>query len=107
MDPDNVDALCDRAELYVSQQMYEEAIKDYQKAKDVENHPQKVHESSRSLSSTNPRRNHPSALSGTLTPIGKQNAEPLRCLALRARTGRLGCIPLWAYQAAASLGINF
>ena len=42
MDPDNVDALCDRAELYVSQQMYEEAIKDYQKAKDVENHPQKV-----------------------------------------------------------------
>ena len=43
MDPDNVDALCDRAELYVSQQMYEEAIKDYQKAKDVENHPPKVH----------------------------------------------------------------
>ena len=42
MDPENVDALCDRAELYVSQQMYEEAIKDYQKAKDVENHPQKV-----------------------------------------------------------------
>ena len=42
MDPDNVDALCDRAELYVSQQMYEEAIKDYQKAKEVENHPQKV-----------------------------------------------------------------
>ena len=42
IDPDNVDALCDRAELYVSQQMYEEAIKDYQKAKDVENHPQKV-----------------------------------------------------------------
>ena len=42
VDSDNVDALCDRAELYVSQQMYEEAIKDYQKAKDVENHPQKV-----------------------------------------------------------------
>jgi hypothetical protein len=42
MDPDNVDALCDRAELYVSQQMYEEAINDYHKAKDVENHPQKV-----------------------------------------------------------------
>ena len=106
MDPDNVDALCDRAELYVSQQMYEEAIKDYQKAKDVENHPQKVHESSRSLSSTNPRRNQPSALSGTLTPV-KQNAEPLRCLALRTRTGRLGCIPLRAYQAAASLDISF
>ena len=42
MDQDNVDALCDRAELYISQQMYEEAIKDYQSAKEVENHPQKV-----------------------------------------------------------------
>ena len=42
LDPDNVDALCDRADLYISQQMYEEAIKDFQKAKDVENHPQKV-----------------------------------------------------------------
>ena len=44
LDPDNIDALCDRAELYISQQMYEEAIKDFQKAKEIENHPQKVHD---------------------------------------------------------------
>ena len=32
MDPSLVDALCDRAELYISSEMYEEAIKDYQAA---------------------------------------------------------------------------
>ncbi len=42
LEADNVDALCDRAELYINNQMYEEAIKDFQKAKGVENHPQKV-----------------------------------------------------------------
>lgn len=41
-DEENVDALCDRAELFISHQMYEEAIKDYQTAKNIENHPQKV-----------------------------------------------------------------
>ena len=41
-DPESVDALCDRAELYISHQMYEEAIEDYQTAKKVEDHPNKV-----------------------------------------------------------------
>ncbi len=42
LEPNNVDALCDRAELFINNQMYEEAIKDYQTAMSVENHPQKV-----------------------------------------------------------------
>lgn len=42
LDPENVDALCDRAELFINNQMYEEAIKDYQTAKNIENHPNKV-----------------------------------------------------------------
>ena len=42
LDKENVDVLCDRAELYISQQMYEEAIDDYQKASRVENHHKKV-----------------------------------------------------------------
>ncbi|XP_064394155.1 dnaJ homolog subfamily C member 3-like [Halichondria panicea] len=42
LESDNVDALCDRAELFINNQMYEEAIKDYQTANGVENHPQKV-----------------------------------------------------------------
>ena len=42
MEPESVDALCDRAELYISHQMYEEAVKDYQAAKNVEDHPNKV-----------------------------------------------------------------
>lgn len=41
-DPDNVDILCDRAELHINEQKYEEAIKDYQRAAQVENHPRKV-----------------------------------------------------------------
>ena len=32
MDPSLVDVLCDRAELYISNEMYDEAIKDYQTA---------------------------------------------------------------------------
>ena len=31
-DPNNVDALCDRAEVYILHDMFEEAISDYQKA---------------------------------------------------------------------------
>ena len=42
MDPDNSNVLCDRAKLYISQQMYEEAIEDYQTANKIENHPNKV-----------------------------------------------------------------
>ncbi len=42
LEADNVDALCDRAELFINNQMYDEAIKDYQTAKSIENHPQKV-----------------------------------------------------------------
>jgi len=42
MDPENADVLCDRAELYISQQMYEEAIEDYQTANKIENHPNRV-----------------------------------------------------------------
>ena len=42
MDPENADVLCDIAELYISQQMYEEAIEDYQTANKIENHPNKV-----------------------------------------------------------------
>jgi len=44
MDPENADVLCDRAELYISQQMYEEAIEDYQTANKIENHPNRVEE---------------------------------------------------------------
>ena len=40
--PESVDALCDRAELYISHQMYEEAVKDYQTANNIEDHPKKV-----------------------------------------------------------------
>ena len=38
----NIDVLCDRAELYIKNNMFEEAIKDYHTAKTVENHPNKV-----------------------------------------------------------------
>ncbi|XP_065841166.1 dnaJ homolog subfamily C member 3-like [Oscarella lobularis] len=40
----NIDALCDRAEIYITREQYDEAIGDYQKAKQVEGHPQKVEE---------------------------------------------------------------
>jgi DnaJ family protein C protein 3 len=43
-EPENIDALCDRAELYISHQMYEEAVRDYQTAKNIEDHPRKVDE---------------------------------------------------------------
>ena len=42
LDPEDVDVLCDRAELFITHQEYEEAIKDYQTANGVENHPRKV-----------------------------------------------------------------
>ncbi len=42
MDPDNADVLCDRAELHINEQKYEEAIQDYQRASQIENHPKKV-----------------------------------------------------------------
>ncbi|XP_070539398.1 dnaJ homolog subfamily C member 3-like [Ptychodera flava] len=35
-DENNLDALCDRAEAYIANEQYEEAINDYQRAKDVE-----------------------------------------------------------------------
>ena len=38
----HIDVLCDRAELYIQNSMFEEAISDFQKAKTVENHPKKV-----------------------------------------------------------------
>jgi DnaJ family protein C protein 3 len=36
MDPHNVDALCDRAEVYLMEELYDEAISDYQKANEHE-----------------------------------------------------------------------
>jgi len=42
LDELHIDALCDRAELYIKNDMFDEAIKDYQKAQTVENHPKKV-----------------------------------------------------------------
>lgn len=42
LDELNVDVLCDRAELYIKNEMFEEAIEDYQTANGVENHPRKV-----------------------------------------------------------------
>ena len=42
LDDLNIDVLCDRAELYIKNDMFEEAIKDYQTAQSVENHPKKV-----------------------------------------------------------------
>ena len=42
MDPENIDALCDRAELCISQHMYEQAVEDYQTAHRIEDHPKKV-----------------------------------------------------------------
>jgi DnaJ family protein C protein 3 len=42
LDDLNVDVLCDRAELYIKNDMFEEAIDDYQTANAVENHPKKV-----------------------------------------------------------------
>ncbi|XP_065888619.1 dnaJ homolog subfamily C member 3-like [Dysidea avara] len=42
MDQHNADALCARAEAYITQEMFEEAIHDYQTAKDSDHHPQKV-----------------------------------------------------------------
>ena len=42
LDELNIDVLCDRAELYIRNEMFEEAIDDYQKAHSVENHPKKV-----------------------------------------------------------------
>ncbi len=42
LDDHNVDVLCDRAELHIKNDMFEEAISDYRTAKEVENHPQKV-----------------------------------------------------------------
>jgi DnaJ family protein C protein 3 len=44
VEPESIDALCDRAELYISHQMYEEAVKDYQTANSIEDHPNKVNE---------------------------------------------------------------
>ena len=42
LEPEDVEALCDRAELFISHQLYEEAVKDYQAAQRVEEHPRKV-----------------------------------------------------------------
>ena len=42
LDDLNSDVLCDRAELYIKNDMFEEAIKDYQTALEDENHPKKV-----------------------------------------------------------------
>ena len=42
LDEFDIDVLCDRAELYIKNDMFEEAIDDYQKANGVENHPKKV-----------------------------------------------------------------
>ena len=42
IDPESVDALCDRAELYISNEQYEEAIKDYQAAQEINNESPKV-----------------------------------------------------------------
>ena len=42
LDELNIDVLCDRAELYIKNDMFDEAIKDYQTAHGVENHPKKV-----------------------------------------------------------------
>ena len=42
VEPESIDALCDRAELYISHQMYDEAVKDYQTANSIEDHPSKV-----------------------------------------------------------------
>ena len=42
IDPESVDALCDRAELYISNEEYEEAIKDYQAAQEINNESPKV-----------------------------------------------------------------
>lgn len=42
LDELNIDVLCDRAELYIKNDMFEEAIDDYQTANGVENPPKKV-----------------------------------------------------------------
>lgn len=42
LDPTLVDVLCDRAELYISNEMYDEAIKDYQTANNHNDQYQRV-----------------------------------------------------------------
>lgn len=44
LDPEHVDALCNRAEQYIANELYDEAIKDYQKAKDINAHFQRADE---------------------------------------------------------------
>jgi DnaJ family protein C protein 3 len=41
-DPQNVNLLCDKAELYIVNEQYEEAIKIYQEASNIDNHYQRV-----------------------------------------------------------------
>ncbi|XP_064614788.1 dnaJ homolog subfamily C member 3-like [Liolophura sinensis] len=44
MDPDNVDALCDRAEAFIADEQYEQGVNDYQKAQGIDGESRKVHE---------------------------------------------------------------
>ncbi|EDO32703.1 predicted protein [Nematostella vectensis] len=44
IDENDVDALCDRAEAYILEEMYNEAVNDFQKAKSINEHLHKVQE---------------------------------------------------------------
>lgn len=44
IDENDVDALCDRAEAHILNEMYDEAVNDYQKAKSINEHLHKVQE---------------------------------------------------------------
>ena len=41
-DPENLDVLCDLAEIYINDEDYDEAIKTYQKASQLDNQYQRV-----------------------------------------------------------------
>ena len=43
-EPDNVDALCDRAEVYILDEKFENAVTDFQAATKIEGHPQQADE---------------------------------------------------------------
>lgn len=43
-EPDNIDALCDRAETYINNEQYEEAISDYKNAENIQHENRRVQE---------------------------------------------------------------
>eukprot|EP00118_Oscarella_pearsei_P025792 m.308782 g.308782 ORF g.308782 m.308782 type:complete len:487 (+) comp44778_c0_seq1:54-1514(+) len=82
----NIDALCDRAEIYLIREQYDEAIADYQKARQVEGHPRKVDEGldrAQKLLKQSKKRDYYKILGVKRTATKKQIQKAYRKLAVK------------------------